>query len=148
MEKHALYLLNTLKNKFYAISIVITNLLIDSHGKKYWIENRMPNASKYSCIGIYMGSLGGLSYIAHTSKLYGTAIYFPSNWSTNKPIWRKLDDILTLDSISELTRKIDLNSVFMSLMRLSETQDIWLRGRKLFEKGHACEYLIEADLQL
>lgn len=108
----------------------------------------MPGAAKYSCIGIYMGSVGRLSYIAHTSHLYGTALYFPNNWSTNKPIWKKLDNDLTPDNISELTRKIDLNSVFMRLMRLSEIQDIWLRGRKLFEKGHACEYLIEADLQI
>ena len=139
MNAYATYLVNRLKDEYHASHIVIKNMLIDQHGQTIWCMNNSPHYKKCSIVGIDIGCNFCYYYISNTTLVRGDAIRFSNIWNSYETKIYSVNDPIVTDSKM-------LESVFMQIMAITERKSVWLHGKKLFEKGHACEHLIQADL--
>ena len=138
MNDYAKYLARKLKDEFDSKVVVIKNMLVDKQGHILWDVDNASHCKKCCIVGVQQTDR--LAYfISRTSKTYGDAIHFSNNWVHSGSIRCNVDDYLLHDSNA-------FGSIFMQMMAMSEKHSIWLGGKKLFEKGHAYQYLMEAEL--
>ena len=137
MNAYATYLVNRLKDEYRASCIVIKNMLIDQHGRIIWCINNSPHYKKCSIVGIDIGC--NFYYISDTTRVHGDAICFSNNWDNCATKIYSVNDPIVTDSKM-------LESIFMQIMAVTERKSVWLQGKMLFEKGHASEHLINAEL--
>ena len=135
MEKYSKYLLECLKDHGCS-HFTIINFLVHKDGYRIWETPSSPGCKTCCSIGGYNGY--ATYYFSTTPRIFGSAIIFASNKWKAKQTHR-------LEKPTDEDQCI-LNVCFMQMMHMLEKTNIYIAGEKIFNKGEAYRYLVEADL--